>query len=291
MSGLLLGFPDYGAQARALAQHAGLVFREIGVHHFPDGESRLRLPEKLPHRVVICQTLDHPNEKLVDLLLAAAGARELGAQEITLVAPYLCYMRQDKAFHPGEVVSQRHIGALLARYFDRVVTVDAHLHRIADLGDVMPEIQALNLSPSREMARFIRQQLGSPCLIGPDSESCQWVEAIASEGDFEFAVARKQRSGDRQVRVLLPALPLQGRDVLLLDDVASTGHTLEQAVQAALGQGAAEVSVLVTHALFVEEAETRLRDAGVSQIWSCDSVPHASNAISLATLLADAIRA
>jgi hypothetical protein len=96
------------AAGRRAAGHA------VQRHTFPDGETRLRLPAQLPPRVALLRGLQQPNAKLTELLLAAAGARELGAQQLALVSPYLAYMRQDIAFTPGEVVSQRHVGRLLA---------------------------------------------------------------------------------------------------------------------------------------------------------------------------------
>ena len=120
---LVLGFPEGEVQARALAEAAGLPYAGVAVHRFPDGESRVRLPPELPERLVIYRSLDHPNDKLVELALAAAAARELGARDLSLVAPYLCYMRQDKAFVPGEAVSQRIVGALLAGWIGMLVTV------------------------------------------------------------------------------------------------------------------------------------------------------------------------
>ena len=126
---LVLGFPSYTAQARGIAAKAALGYADIALRRFPDGESLVRLPDTLPEQVVFCVSLDDPNAKLIELELAAQTARSLGARTLTLVAPYLCYMRQDSAFRPGEAVSQRIIGALLARHFDSVITVDAHLHR------------------------------------------------------------------------------------------------------------------------------------------------------------------
>lgn len=288
---MLLGFPDYRQQGEALAKAAGLEYREIQLHRFPDGESRLRLPEQLPPEVVICRSLDRPNDKLPELLLAAAGARELGAECLTLVAPYLCYMRQDKAFQPGEVVSQRHLGQLLSRYFDRLVTVDAHLHRVKSLQQVFPGRDAINLSPTREIAQFISELPRKPLLLGPDSESRQWVEGIAKATGCDWVVASKLRVGDRSVQITLPERNYQGECVLLLDDVVSSGQTLAKAAAGLAGQGAGELSLLVTHALYSEGAEQSLRRAGIRHLWSCDSISHPSNRIGLARLLASAIRA
>ena len=127
---LVLGFPDYDRQASALAKALNAPYRLIELHRFPDGESQLRLPPALPGQVVLCRSLDRPNGKLVELLLAAGCARQLGASQLILVAPYLCYMRQDKAFRTGEAISQQIVGNFLAGLFDTLVTVDPHLHRV-----------------------------------------------------------------------------------------------------------------------------------------------------------------
>ncbi|MCK5359577.1 MAG: ribose-phosphate pyrophosphokinase-like domain-containing protein, partial [Gammaproteobacteria bacterium] len=202
--GLLLGFPEYSTPAQDLATAAGLDYAEIEVHRFPDGESQLRLPYPLPEHIVICRSLNQPNEKLVELALAASTARDLGAGKVTLVAPYLCYMRQDKAFNPGEAVSQRIIGKLLANWFDGLITVDPHLHRVHHLDDAVPVAKAKALNATEAMADYLDGRLDNPLLIGPDEESEQWVAAIARRNQLDFHVARKVRFGDSDVQVTLP---------------------------------------------------------------------------------------
>lgn len=283
---LIIGFPEYRKPAQRLAEARGLSYAEVDIHRFPDGETGIRLPESMPSHVVFCRSLDHPNEKLVELLLAAAGAREQGAEKLTLVAPYLCYMRQDKAFQPGEVVSQRIIGKLLADYFDALLTVDAHLHRVHQLSAAVPAKEAINLNATEPMARFLAAQLEAPVLLGPDEESEQWVAAIAAHERFGYSVARKQRFGDKQVQVSLPPDHYAGRNVVLVDDVVSTGCTLEAAANELALCNPASISVLVTHALFARGAFERLRAAGVSNVWSCDTIVHDTNAVFLAEMLA-----
>lgn len=286
---LLLGFPDYAPQARALADALKVAYAEIDRHRFPDGESRLRLPERLPERVILCRSLNDPNAKLVELLIAAETARELGARELTLVAPYLCYMRQDTAFHPGEAISQRSVGRWLAAHFDTVITVDAHLHRVHALADAVPAARAVNLDAAPLLGEYAARQFADPLLLGPDAESAPWVEAAARAGGLQGAVANKQRRDDHSVAVTLPDLDVRGRTVVLVDDIASTGCTLTRAAEALYAHGAAEVHALVTHALFVEDAERRLIDAGIRSLHSSDSVTHASNTVPLAGLLASAL--
>ncbi len=287
---MIIGFPESAAQARALADRLGARCAIAEVHRFPDGESKVTLPAALPEHVLFCRSLDRPNDKLVELLLAAEAAPDLGAKRLTLVAPYLCYMRQDTAFRDGEAVSQRIIGRLLARYFDHLVTVDPHLHRTATLADALPAKQVIALGAAPLIGALVRARSRSPLLVGPDAESAQWVAAVAQAAGCPFAVGAKQRRGDRDVSVELPEIGVEMREVVLVDDVASTGHTLAAAARTCRARGAVEVSAIVTHGLFVDDALDALRRAGVGDVWSTDSVPHPTNAIALASLLADGVR-
>ena len=285
----LLYFDDEQAAAARLAQAAGLAPAQVERHRFPDGEIRLRLPDALPRHAVLLRTLDHPNEKLVELLLAARTARSLGVRHLTLVAPYLAYMRQDMAFHPGEAVSQRIVGRFLADLFDAVITVDPHLHRVATLAEAVPARQAIVLSGAPLLADLIAQRRPGALLMGPDGESAQWVAQAAARHGFEHAVCIKQRSGDHAVAIQLPPVALAGRAVVLLDDVASTGHTVAQAARLLQAAGAASVDVAVTHALLTAGALQMLREAGVGEIWSTDCIAHPTNAVSVAALIAQAL--
>ena len=289
MGGVLLHFDDEQAGALRLAQEASLTAQCIARHRFPDGELKLTLPTALPERVVLLRTLDRPNEKLVELLLTAQTARQLGATNLTLVAPYLAYMRQDIAFRPGEVVSQRVIGRFLASLFDAVITVDPHLHRISSLEEAVPVTQAVVVSGAPLLADLIAAHRPGALLVGPDEESAQWIAQAAERHGFDYAVCRKLRRGDRDVEVVLPDVSVAGRATVLLDDVASTGHTVARAARALLAAGAASVDVAVTHALFADDALAVMKQAGVGAVWSTDCIAHPTNAISMAPALAAAL--
>jgi ribose-phosphate pyrophosphokinase len=286
----LLYFDDEADAALRLADAAGLTALAIARHRFPDGEIKLRLPAALPERVVLLRSLAQPNEKLVELLLAARSARELGALHLTLVAPYLAYMRQDIAFLPGEAVSQRIVGHFLASLFDAVITVDPHLHRISALEQALPVRQAIVLSGAPLLGDWIAQRRPQALLIGPDSESAQWVAQAAAGHGLAHAVCQKLRYGDQQVEITLPAISVRGRAVVLLDDVASSGHTVARAAQLLRAAGAASVDVAVTHALFAGDALQLIHEAGVDQVWSTDCIAHPSNAVSVMPALAQATR-
>lgn len=286
---MILSFDDYEIQSRKLAQVLDIPCHLIQRHRFPDGENKLTLPAKLPEHVIFCRSLDQPNEKLLELLLAAKTARELGAKILTLVAPYLCYMRQDKAFHPGEVISQTIVGSFLADLFDNVITVDPHLHRIQHLKQAVPTRNAVALSATSLMAEFLRESFKDPILLAPDREAEQWVSAVAKPDQWQYGVCTKIRTGDKNVEITLPEINLHDRAVVIVDDVTSSGQTLAVAIKQCLSNNAKHVDVLVTHALFANDAKQRLIQAGVRNIWSTDSVSHESNIIPLYGLLKDAV--
>ena len=289
---LLLGFPESGSVARRVAEGAGLPYAEIAVHHFPDGESQLTLPDRLASHVVLYRSLDRPNDKLIELLMVCRTLRARGARRLTLVAPYLCYMRQDVAFHPGEIVSQQVMGGWLAELFDAVITVDPHLHRVSRLDEAVPAKRAITLSAAPAFVEYLRTQNFSreAMLLGPDSESEQWVRGIAEAAELPYVIAQKQRQGDRSVVICLPeAVSFEGRTVIMLDDMASTGRTLIAAAEQAKSRGAKEIRVLVTHALFVNDSLEHLRESPISHIGSSDSIPHETNVVSLGDLLASSL--
>ena len=287
---MLLYFDDQEAAATRLAHAAGLPASRIERHRFPDGELKLRLPAALPPHTVLYRSLDQPNEKLVELLLAARTARTLGATQLTLVAPYLPYMRQDIAFSPGEAVSQRIIGPFLASLVDAVITVDPHLHRVASLEEVIPGADTVVLTGAEVLSDLIVQRRAKPVLIGPDAESAQWIARAAARHGLDHAVCTKVRSGDRDVAVALPEVAVAGRAVVILDDMASTGHTVAAAARLLREAGAASIDAAVTHALFTPQAVELMHGSGIGDIWSTDCVTHDSNVVPMAGLLADALR-
>ncbi|MDJ0788749.1 MAG: ribose-phosphate diphosphokinase [Myxococcota bacterium] len=284
----LHGFDDARHLGPALGQALGVLPRPIEVHVFPDRESRVRVQSDGAERAVLLRSLDDPNRKLVELLFAADALRSRGVEKLVLVAPYLGYMRQDTAFREGEAVSQRVVGRLLGDAFDAVLTVEAHLHRTRRLADVVA-CDARSLSAAAEIGSWCRLASRFDCLVGPDEESEPWVRAAAAAADLPFLVCRKWRRGDREVVVEVPPARAGARRALLVDDIASSGATLRAAAQGLRERGFDSVEAVVTHALFDAGTERRLRESGIDALLSTDTLPHATNAISTAPLLAAAV--
>lgn len=284
--------PSSSHDAARLASRLGVPFHEIAVHRFPDGEIRVTTAAA-GSTTIIYASLDRPNEKLIALAFAAEALRRGGARRLVLLAPYLCYMRQDTAFHEGEAISQKVIGALIAGCVDRIVTVDAHLHRTPEIGTVFPGIASDNLSAIPAIAGALRQAGLDPAtvVVGPDAESQPWVSDLAGRLGLPHTVARKTRRGDRSVEVeFSDTSRLAGRPALIVDDIVSSGGTMTACAKALASAGATMIDVVVTHALFPEELCRELALSGIRSIRSTHSVPHSSNAIPLDDLFVSALQ-
>ena len=268
----------------------GLQAGEIERRQFPDGESYVRLATPVEGReVVLLCSLDRPDPKSLALLFAAEAARNQGARSVGLAAPYLAYMRQDKAFRPGEAVTSQTFARLVSGHFDWLVTLDPHLHRYPSL-DALYSIPALAASASEPIAAWIRGNVEKPLLIGPDEESAQWVERIAALAGAPSAVFSKERRGDFDVRLSATHIDLApGATPVLVDDIASSARTMVEAVQSLRAESKANPYCIAVHAIFAGDAYERLAAAGPAMIVSTNSVAHPTNAIDISEPLAAAI--
>lgn len=291
MSAALFAFAECAGPAGRLAAACGTPLHRVEVRHFPDGESLVRVPAAA-QTALLYRSLDDPNAKLVELLLSAAALRDGGARKVILIAPYLAYMRQDMAFHEGEAVSQRVIGPLLASHFDGVATVDPHLHRIASLTEVMPDIPALAISAAPALVEALGSGIDPrTVLVGPDSESRPWVESLARPLGLDVLVGEKVRHGDRDVTLAIPGIAaVSGRPAILVDDVVSSGMTLLTCARLLRAAGATAIEALATHALASPDDLAQLAQ-GITRLRACDSTASPAGVIPLAGVLADAIRA
>ncbi|PWK89753.1 ribose-phosphate diphosphokinase [Fulvimonas soli] len=292
MTRAVYALPGNEALADDLARRGGWPRAALDVHRFPDGESLVTVaaPPAGGEAVLAC-TLDRPDPKLVPLLMAAATLRELGAARVGLVAPYLGYMRQDARFHPGEAVSSRIFGRLLDQAFDWLLTVDPHLHRHRTLAEAgLPRGRLIHAAPA--LAAWVRANVARPLVVGPDGESEQWAREVAALVDAPVAIAGKERRGDRDVRVTLPAgSDWDGRTPVLLDDIVSSGHTMAETVRVLRARGLPPPVCVAVHGVFAEGARELLRAAGAARIVTTDSIPQENALIGLGAALAEALAA
>jgi ribose-phosphate pyrophosphokinase len=287
MTPLLVAMPGNEAMARHVASH-GFEAASVEMRRFPDGETYLRLLGNVQGRAlaILC-TLARPDEKVLPLVFAAATARELGATRVGLIAPYLAYMRQDRRFKPGEAVSSRPFARLLSESFDWMITVDPHLHRYGALSEIYTiPTRVVHAAPL--ISAWILANVPNPLVIGPDSESQQWVSAVAATAQAPYTVLEKVRHGDRDVEIRVKDLGAwRGRTAVLVDDIISSGRTMIAAVRQLEAAGFAAPVCIGVHGLFADHSDRLLAQAG-GRVVTTDTVPHPTNAISVAAALANA---
>jgi ribose-phosphate pyrophosphokinase len=282
---LILPMPGNEAMARALAARASAELGRLEMRRFPDEEAYVRIASDVAgKRVDIVCTLARPDPQFLSLIFAAETARELGAASVHLVAPYLAYMRQDARFKDGEAVSSISFARLLSQAFDSLVTVDPHLHRRASLREIF-SIPTRVEHAAPLLADWIGGHVSDALVIGPDVESEQWVSAVAARAGAPHVVLSKRRFGDRQVEIAMPDLDAwKGRRPVLIDDIVSSGRTMIEAARQLVRRGMAKPFCLAVHALFAEQSYAEL-SALAEAVVSTDTVPHPSNAVSVAGLL------
>ena len=284
----LYAMPGNEVFAELLVLHTGYQRQQLSLHHFPDGETLVQMAPPTPggDAVIVC-TLDRPDAKVFPLMMAAATARELGATRVGLVAPYLAYMRQDTRFHPGEAISAKIFGDWLGHTFDWLVTVDPHLHRNATLAEVYPRAAHV-VHAASPLAVWIDAHVTRPLIIGPDSESAQWVTAVANLLCAPSVVARKERHGDRDVAVFLPAMDQwSDHTPVFLDDIIASGETLLQTLRCLHGRTSLPPVCLAVHGLYAEGALEKLLAEGAGLIVTSNSVITDTSQIDISKAVAE----
>ena len=262
----------------------------VDLHRFPDGEVRVRVEDARPGPAVIVCSLYRPDALLAPLLFLCDLLREQGSAPLLLLAPYLAYLRQDRAFHPGEAISARSFARLLDSYFGGIVTVDPHLHRIASL-DALFARPARAVSAAPAIAAWVRQAVRDPLFVGPDEESRQWVQSVAAESGAPSVVMQKERRGDRDVRVHAPGMEAHaGRTPVIVDDIVSSGGTMIEAVRRVREAGLAPPLCVAVHGIFADDCLGQLEAAGAARVVSCNTIAHPCNAIDVAPAAARAAR-
>jgi ribose-phosphate pyrophosphokinase len=237
--------------------------------------------------VILVCSMDRPDPKFLPLVFAAHTARDLGASRVALVAPYLCYMRQDKRFHAGEAVTSASFARLVSAVFDALITVDPHLHRYHSLAEIY-SIPTAVVHSAAPVADWIARNENNPLLIGPDIESEQWVSEVAGMIGAPYRVLSKERLGDRNVKIAIPDIRgFREHTPVLIDDIVSSGRTMIEAAQQLRAQGLRAPTCIAVHALLSAEAYRSLKDAA-GQVVSTNAVVHDSSAIEISDPLATA---
>lgn len=273
--------------AKKLAHELKAEFSPLTIASFPDGDLYLRFNTDLKNKtLVIVQSFQpHPDMSLFDVIFAAETAKDLGAKKVILVAPYLAYMRQDKRFNPGEGISSKIMAKLLNHSIDKLITLDPHIHRYKSLKEIFT-IPTTKLTANHLIADYIKKLFRDEIIIGPDWESFQWAEDIAKRIKVHATVLKKTRFSSRHVEVkMIHPIEIKGKNVVIVDDIISTGQTIAEAAKDAKRKGAKKIYAIGVHGLLVENAVAKLKKAGVSEVITTNCIEHPTNKIDVTSVI------
>lgn len=289
MNTIVLGGSNSASLAKKIAKKNKYSYAQLISRNFPDGESYVRLPPVKGMRVVLVQSMHpKPNDAIIEAILTLRTAKELGAKKTVLVAPYLGYLRQDKRFKPGESISN-HIIADLLRFIDKIITIDPHLHRIKSLSEIF-KTKTTTLSANHVLAKWIKKHYRDAIIVGPDSESYQWAKAIGDEIHYAAVILKKKRYSSRTVRIKVTgAAQFKKRNVIIVDDIVSTGNTMLEPIKQLKKFGAKKVICICVHGLFVENALQRLRKIG-AEVVSTNTIENKVSKIDVSGLIAESLK-
>ncbi len=275
--------------ATTLTEELDAELAAVEEDRFPDGEWITRVPPDLEGTVIVVHTTPAPqDENLIKLLITLDAARENGADEIVAVVPYVAYSRQDRRFEPGDPVSFRAVARAISANADAFVTVDLHEPSTLEFF----EVPSRNVTAAEEMGRFIAEELGDeePVIVGPDEGARELAKTVAEVFDAEWDHLEKERISGDEVVIEPKEIDVEGRTVVLVDDMIDTGGTMVEAAKALKELGAERLYAACTHALLTRNADARLRAAGFEDIFATDTVPNPYTVVSAARPVAEAVR-
>lgn len=290
MKRILFYSSEYESEATEIIRQLNLEKGEVMFRSFPDQESLVRIDSDVENKeVIVLYSLFQPNSKVVDLLFFAETAKSLNAGKVTLVVPYLPYMRQDKSFHKGEGVNAIYFGKLLSNYFDKIVTIDPHLHRILHLSEVY-SCDTVTLHAGETIGNWIKANIKDPILIGPDGESKQWVESVAKVADAPFLVLTKERFGDEDVKISIPHIEkYKDKIPVVVDDIISSGITMVDTALHLQKYDYQKLYAVAIHGIFANGADEKMVKAGFTDIITLNTIKHPSNKMDMIPLLIQGI--
>jgi len=266
---------------------ANLVKSQIRV--FADGESKITLKGNLSKkRSIVVQSIYPPvDTNLIRALSLISKAKETSL-EVIAVIPYMGYARQDKEFLPGEIVTMKVLGKLFkGAGASKIIVVDIH----SMIGLKHFKIKSKNVTAIPDLVKYFKKlSLKNPLIVSPDQGGKKRAKEFAKEFALEYIALEKKR--DRKtgkVQIKTKNVEVVNRDLILVDDMISTGGSIIKATQFLKKQKCKRVFVACTHALLMNNAEKRIKKAGVTKIVSTNTIPGKTSIVDISNTIAKAI--
>jgi ribose-phosphate pyrophosphokinase len=199
-------------------------------------------------------------------------------------------MRQDKAVNEDEGITSNYFATCISGFIDSMITIDPHLHRRHSLSEIYT-IPCTTLHSSVFISSYIKEQISNPVLIGPDSESEQWVSEVAKNSNSPYLVLEKERLKDNIVKITVPFLKnFRNHTPVLVDDIISTAGTMIETIKH-LNQNEMKPAICIgIHAVFAENAYQNLISNRIGKVVTCNTILHESNDIDVSPLIIGAIK-
>jgi len=264
-----------------IAGRLNLGVVDVRFSKFPDGELFLRTGA-LDDEMVVVGAVTNSNA-LVQLLLLIDACSD---REIRLVLPYMGYARQDKQFHEGEPLSARAIARAVAHGAQSVITVNIHDEAVLQHFG----LPTMNLSVGKDIGLHLKKTLSDPIILAPDDGARYFAAQVASSTGWEYDHLEKVRLSGDSVRIAPKDLKVSGREVVIVDDIISTGGTIATAAGMLRDQGAKRVTAACVHGIFTGGAYTHLASAGIRAVICSDTIERASSEVSAADVIVRAIQ-
>ncbi|HIO32826.1 MAG TPA: ribose-phosphate pyrophosphokinase [Candidatus Nitrosopelagicus sp.] len=276
--------------AKRLARKLKAVYIKTETKIFPDGESKVTL-QKIPKKSVILvvqSTYPPVDTNLLQTLSIISQVRKVSSRTFAIM-PYMGYARQDKQFLNGEVITMSAVAKMLQSVgAKKVIVVDIHSNIALNHFKIPTE----NVSAIPELAKYFKKlNLKNPLVVSPDMGGYSRSKKFASLLKTDFIVLKKHR--DRKtgrVSIQTAKVDVQGKDLILVDDIISTGGSIIKAAQFLKKQKCKRVFVACTHGLLVEGAEKKIRKAGVSRIISTNTIPGNTSKVDISGILAKSVQ-
>ena len=271
--------------AKEIAYELGCDYIKAGTTRFPDGECYTRLDtESLNDDVAIVQNT-YPDGNLIELLLIEDAAKRLGAKSITVVIPYFGYARQDRVFKNGEPESAKVMCEIIGLKADRVITVD--LHKEDTLGYF--KCKTKDIKAAEAIADYFMDK-GIDIVMSPDIGAAGRAKDVGTRMGVSYDHLNKTRISGTEVQIKPANSNCEGKNILIVDDMISTGGTIMAATEQLKAAGAKSVVVACTHGVFINNALPRLKESALDCVYCCDTLESEVSTISVAKIVANALR-
>ena len=258
MSILVISFPETKTLAMKVARGLRAEYETISSKDFPDGELNVSLKKNPKNKevVVISSMAKQPNKRIIETILAGGIAKDYGAKKVILFATYFPYMRQDRHFLKYDSFSSKYVSRLFF-LFDKIITIAPHRHRIKNLKTLAKNLDYIEVNSL--ISAYIKKRFGSNLtVVGPDEESSQWSRPIAEALGKKAIVLKKHRYSPSRIRDEKTDAKF-GRNVIVIDDIISTGKTMVGALELAKKKGAKNLVALGVHGVFDEDSVKQIQ--------------------------------